>query len=112
MKRGNPCTVRIVWLVALDETTKRVYRRTDSATLLGLLPELRRLGKAAQKERERVLAEPAESERGDHDGKYAADLAAYAAATLERDGWIRSELKRRDLLPLWPGEREHLLDDA
>ncbi len=46
------------------------------------------------------------------DCKYAADLAAYAAATLERDTWIRNELKRRDLLPLWPGEREHLLDDS
>ena len=98
--------------VALDEATKRVYRRTDSATLLGLLPELRRLGKAAQKEGERILAHPPDVETDSDDGKYAADLAAYAAATLERDSWIRDELKRRDLLPLWPGEREHLLDDA
>jgi len=26
--------------------------------------------------------------------------------------WIRAELKRRGLLPLWPGEQEHLDDDA
>src|SRR5664279_2662748 len=41
-------------VVALDEATKRIYRRTDSATLVGLLPELRRLNKGAQKERERL----------------------------------------------------------
>lgn len=89
-----------------------MYRRTDSATLLALLPELRRLAKAAQKERERVMTESADGEIDADDGKYAADLAAFAAAALARDGWIRDELKRRELLPLWPGEREHLFDDA
>jgi hypothetical protein len=99
----------------LDEATKRVYRRTDSATLLAVLPELRRLAKAAQKERERVLSDPPDPTRPEHsadDGRFAADLAAYAAAALERDSWIRNELKRRDLLPLWPGEGEQLFDDA
>jgi len=100
-----------LFVMAVDEKTKRVYRRTDSATLLGLLPELRRLAKAAQKERERVLADPA-TDVDTTDGRYATDLAAYAAAALERDGWIRDELKRRELMPLWPGEDEHLFDDA
>ncbi len=97
--------------MAVDEATKRVYRRTDSATLLALLPELRRLAKAAQKERERVGAD-FDPEAGADDGKFAADLAAFAAAALERDSWIRDELKRRELLPLWPGEREHLFDEG
>ncbi len=99
-------------IVALDEATKRVYRRTDSATLLAVLPELRRLAKAAQKERERVLSDPPDPEHTADDGRFAADLAAYVAAALERDSWIRNELKRRDLLPLWPGEGEQLFDDA
>lgn len=95
--------------MALDEATKHIYRRTDSATLISLLPELRRLSKAAQKEHERVqLGQP--DDAGD-DARFAADLAAFAAATIDRESWIRNELKRRGLLPLWPGEEEHLLDD-
>ncbi len=93
--------------MALDEATKRIYRRTDSATLIGLLPELRRLGKATQKERER-----AQQDHPNDDPKFAADLAAYTVATLDRDTWIRNELKRRDLLPLWPDEHDHLENDA
>lgn len=97
-------------MVAIDETTKQIYRRADSASLIGLLPELRRLGKAAQKEHERItLDHPADS---DDDERFAADLAAYMAMTADRDLWIRNELKRRGLLPLWPGGEEHLHDDA
>jgi hypothetical protein len=33
-------------------------------------------------------------------------------ATLDRETWIRNELKRRDLLPLWPDEHDHLENDA
>lgn len=102
--------IGIVLLVALDEATKRVYRRTDSATLLSLLPELRRLGKAVQKEHERVLLD--QPDNAGEDERFAADLAAYATATMDRESWIRGELKRRNLLPLWPGEEEHLLDDS
>jgi hypothetical protein len=95
--------------VTLDPATRKVYRRTDSATLAALLPELRRLSKAAQKERERLSREhPEQSE----DDKFAADLAAYEAVATEREIWIRNELKRRGLLPLWPGEEAHLDDDA
>lgn len=93
--------------MALDDVTKRVYRRTDSGTLVGLLAELRRLAKAALKERDRV-----EETTGDVDAKYAADLAAYAAATLQREAWIRTELKQRLLLPVWPGEGEITEDDG
>lgn len=109
-------------VVALDEATKRVYRRTDSATLVALLPELRRLHKGAQKERERI--DRARTVEGDgagdaggppnspFDEKFSADLGAYVTAATEREMWIRNELKRRGLLPLWPGEEEHLDDDA
>ena len=96
--------------MTLDDATRQIYRRTDSATLLGLLPELRRLTKAAQKEHERVAREP--SENVQEDEKFAADLAAYVAVTLERDLWIRNELKRRGLLPTWPGEESTLQLDA
>ena len=96
--------------MALDDATKRVYRRTESATLISLLPELRRLSKAAQKEHERVQAGQPD-DVGD-DARFAADLASYAASTIDRETWIRNELKRRGLLPLWPGEEEHLLDDS
>jgi hypothetical protein len=99
-----------VCAVALDLATKHLYRRTDSATLIGLLPELRRLGKAAQKERERVVGEHPDDNDGNE--KFSADLAAYAAMTVDREVWIRNELKRRGLLPLWPGGEEHLQDDA
>ncbi len=85
----------------IDEAAKYAYRRADSATLLALLPELRRLGKAAQKEHERVERENPDG-MGGHE-KFAADLAAYVAMTNDRDVWIRNELKRRALLPLWPG---------
>jgi hypothetical protein len=96
--------------VAIDEVTRHIYRRADSATLIGLLPELRRLGKAAQKEHERIsLEHPADSDDAE---RFAADLAAYVAMTADRDLWIRNELKRRGLLPLWPGGEEHLHDDA
>ncbi len=94
----------------IDEAAKYAYRRADSATLLGLLPELRRLGKAAQKEHERIEREPSDEIGGNE--KFTADLAAYVTMTTERDLWIRNELKRRGLLPLWPGGEEHLLDDA
>jgi hypothetical protein len=96
--------------VPIEEAAKHAYRRADSATLLGLLPELRRLGKAAQKEYERIEREPSDETAGND--KFAADLAAYVTMTTERDLWIRNELKRRGLLPLWPGGEEHLLDDA
>ena len=96
--------------MTLDESSKQIYRRTDSATLVSLLPELRRLSKAAQKEQERVEREQLNA--GDGEEKFAADLAGYVAATLERDLWIRNELKRRGLLPLWPGEEARLHEDA
>ena len=96
--------------MALDEETKRIYRRTDSATLLALLPELRRLSKAAQKEQERV--ERGQAEPSGHEGKFAADLAVYLTIAIERESWIRNELKRRGLLPLWPGEEAHLDEDS
>ena len=107
-------------VVALDEATKRIYRRTDSATLVALLPELRRLTKGAQKERERLDRARVGDEDGEgtdspgtsFDEKFSADLGAYVTAATEREMWIRNELKRRGLLPLWPGEQEHLDDDA
>ena len=107
-------------VVALDEATKRIYRRTDSATLVALLPELRRLNKGAQKERERLDrawttggdSDPSVSPGTEFDEKFSADLGAYVTAASEREMWIRNELKRRGLLPLWPGEQEHLDDDA
>ncbi len=105
--------------VALDEPTKRVYRRTDSATLVALLPELRRLNKGAQKERERLDRSLEVAGNGDSaspeagfDEKFSADLGAYVTAASERETWIRNELKRRGLLPLWPGEELHLDEDA
>jgi hypothetical protein len=102
---------RLFSFVTLDAATKHVYRRTDSATLVALLPELRRLSKAAQKERERVTREQ-QAEPLNGDDKFSADLAAYEAIATERELWIRNELKRRGLLPLWPGEDEHLDHDA
>ena len=96
--------------MTLDAATKRVYSRTDSATLVALLPELRRLTKAAQKERERVGRD--NPDRSAADEKFSADLAAYEAVATERELWIRNELKRRGLLPLWPDEQDHLDDDA
>ena len=96
--------------MTLDDATRQIYRRTDSATLIGLLPELRRLGKAAQKERERLAHEPSEDVSADD--RFIADLSAYIAVTLERDLWIRNELKRRGLLPTWPGEEATLQNDA
>ena len=97
--------------MGLDEPTKQIYRRTDSATLIGLLPELRRLNKGAQKERERLGDQLARDDIH-ADEKLLADLAVYVAAATERELWIRTELKRRGLLPLWPGEELHLDDDA
>jgi hypothetical protein len=85
--------------VAIDEVPRHIYRRADSATLIGLLPELRRIS----------LEHPADSDDAE---RFAADLAAYVAMTADRDLWIRNELKRRGLLPLWPGGEEHLHDDA
>jgi len=96
--------------VTLDPATRSIYRRTDSAALLSLLPEIRRLLKAAQKERERL--EQPEPPGSDDDDKLAADLHVYIAAATMRELWIRDELKRRGLLPLWPGEEEHLSDDG
>jgi len=107
LARPSLCSV---CLVALDASTKKVYRRTDSATLTALLPELRRLAKGAQKERERIGRE--DSALTGEEEKFAADLAAYEAVSTERELWIRNELKRRGLLPLWPGEDERLDDDA
>jgi len=106
--------------VALDEATKRIYRRTDSATLVGLLPELRRLNKGAQKEQERLDRANVGNGDGEESGspvtgfdeQFSADLGAYVTAANDREAWIRAELKRRGLLPLWPGEQEHLDDDA
>lgn len=95
--------------LTLDPATRSVYRRTDSATLLSLLPEIRRLLKTAQKERERIeQSQPAESV---DDEKLAADLHVYIVAATARELWIRDELKRRGLLPLWPGEEQHLNGD-
>ena len=122
---GSSACQSVPWhVVALNEATKKIYRRTDSATLVALLPELRRLNKAAQKERERLDRERADNDvdgSNAHDGiphdtsvdeKFHADLGAYVAVAIEREMWIRNELKRRGLLPLWPGEEEHLDDDA
>ena len=142
--------------VALDHATKRVYRRADSATLLALLPELRRLSKRTQKEMEHVerslrmepsadiaelrdqtltaldpdgesLGSTQQSHREfsgmlplSRDGAsenstqetFAAQLFAYSTAVGERERWIRDELKRRGLIPLWPGEDDYLDQDA
>ena len=95
--------------MTLDPDTRSAYRRADSATLLSLLPEIRRVLKAAQKEHDRV-----EHERqpdSDADGTLIADLQVYIATAAERESWIRDELKRRHLLPLWPGEEQHLTAD-
>jgi len=141
--------------VTLDDATKQVYRRTDSATLLGLLPELRRLAKRTQKEmlvieqtlRDRqdpststptsvevvvgqsgaldflggatgqldqltaVETTPKDPGTRDHE-TFAAQLFDYSVAVEERERWIRNELKRRGLLPLWPGEQHYLAEDA
>jgi len=77
--------------------------------LLSLLPEIRRLLKTAQKERERLGHGEPPGAAGDE--KLAADLQVYIAAATMRELWIRDELKRRGLLPLWPGEEEHLNGD-
>jgi hypothetical protein len=95
--------------VTLDPATRGVYRRTDSAALLSLLPEIRRLLKTAQKERERLDQGEPPGSVGDE--KLAADLHVYIAAATMRESWIRDELKRRGLLPLWPGEEEYLSGD-
>ena len=145
-----------VGAVALDHATKRAYRRADSATLLALLPELRRLSKRTQKEMEHVerslrmepsadiaelrdqtptaldpdgesLGSTQQSHREfsgmlplSRDGAsenstqetFAAQLFAYSTAVGERERWIRDELKRRGLIPLWPGEDDYLDQDA
>lgn len=126
--------------MTLDDATRQVYRRTDSATLLALLPELRRLSKRTHKEmglveqtlRDRdVSVQPETSndphERhptvgatpGDgaiactgHDETFAAHLFGYATDIGERERWISGELKRRSLIPLWPGEQAYLQEDA
>lgn len=95
--------------VSLDPATRSIYRRTDSATLVSLLPEIRRLLKAAQKESERLV--DAAQAGADGDERLAADLQVYIAAATDRESWIRDELKRRGLLPLWPGEVQHLGDE-
>jgi hypothetical protein len=43
---------------------------------------------------------------------FAAQLFAYSTAVGERERWIRDELKRRGLIPLWPGEDDYLDEDA
>jgi hypothetical protein len=111
MWRLGPTSSGYSAIVGLDEPTKQIYRRTDSATLIGLLQELRRLNKGAQKERERLGEQLPHGETEVHD-KLLADFAVYVATTTEREIWIRTELKRRGLLPLWPGEEHHLDDDA
>ena len=95
--------------MTLDPGTRSAYRRADSAALLSLLPEIRRLVKAAQKEHERVEQERQQDSADDE--KLAADLQVYIAGAAERESWIRDELKRRFLLPMWPGEEQHLTAD-
>ena len=95
--------------MTLDNATKLIYRRTDSAALISLLPEIRRVLKAAQKEGERLAHQPAPDAEND---RLVADLTGYITALSERERWIRNELKRRGLLPLWPGEEAHLDEDA
>jgi len=107
----RPTFIGYSFNVGLDEPTKRLYRRTDSATLIALLPELRRLNKGAQKEQERLRAQSPHDDNSE-DEKMLADLAVYVGAGTEREIWIRNELKRRGLLPLWPGEETLLDDDA
>lgn len=101
--------------MTLDDATRQVYRRTDSATLLALLPELRRLLKRTQKELDVVeqstTASTEQSGDGDQEA-FAAQLFAYSSAVEERERWIRDELKRRGLIPLWPGEQRYLADDS
>lgn len=139
--------------VTLDNATRQVYRRTDSATLLALLPELRRLSKRTQKEMtvvEQSLRDRADpngqfspvrdeapedlsaggagrrEERGqgsvgppaNPDGRdtidmrvdetFAAQLFSYSTTVEECERWIRDELKRRGLIPMWPGEEQYL----
>jgi hypothetical protein len=156
-----------VQAVALDEETKQIYRGTDSATLLALLPELRRLSVRTVRQLDHVeellqrhgqsMAEIAElqgeslagldarvdpedaadreslrqlrdrmmglredaSDTGKEDasdtGKeqdFSHHLFAYATTLMERERWIRNELKRRGLIPPWPGELEYLDEDA
>jgi len=114
--------------VALDDATKRAYRRADSATLLALLPELRRLIKRTHKELEQVLpAGEAGTDddppmlpdvagtgdgNGDGDGEFTVQLLGYSKAVIDRERWVREELKRRGLIPLWPGEQSYLEEDA
>jgi hypothetical protein len=110
---------------SLDESTKHTYRRADSATLLALLPELRRLGKRTQKEIEQVEVSRTVNEEcadiGDghaaeiglpDDGEFVGHLFSYAKAVIDRERWVRDELKRRGLIPLWPGEQAYLDRDA
>ena len=111
--------------VTLDDETKHTYRRTDSAALLGLLPELRRLSKRTQKEIEQVeLSLRDNSDAGEtggaatrrqgspHDDEFVAHLFGYSKMLLDRERWVRDELKRRGLIPLWPGEQAYLDEDA
>lgn len=145
-----------VLVVTLDNATRQVYRRTDSATLLALLPELRRLSKRTQKEM--TVVEQSLPDRADPDGQFilvrdeapddqsagrpgsvgwlggrdqgsvgppahadgvdtvgmrvdetfAAQLYSYSTAVGECERWVRDELKRRGLIPLWPGEEQYL----
>lgn len=96
-------------LVTLDDSTRQIYRRTDSASLLALLPELRRLSKRTQKE---MGIGDDGSNGASLDEGFAEQLVAYSVALEERERWIRDELKRRGLIPLWPGERTYLIEDA
>ena len=112
----------------LDNATKQTYRRADSATLLALLPELRRLNKRTQKEIEHVElsltvdGQPATADGGESghprdddrsgDGEFVVHLFSYAKAVADRERWVRDELKRRGLIPLWPGEQAYLDEDA
>ena len=113
--------------VTLDDETKHTFRRADSAALLGLLPELRRLSKRTQKEIEQVelsLRDDRESDAGEtggaatrrqgspHDDEFVAHLFGYSKMLLDRERWVRDELKRRGLIPLWPGEQAYLDEDA
>ena len=115
--------------VTLDDETKHTYRRADSATLLGLLPELRRLSKRTQKEIEQVELSLRDDRTSDaaetggaaihpgrqgspHEDEFVAHLFGYSKMLVERERWVRDELKRRGLIPLWPGEQAYLDEDA
>ncbi len=110
--------------MALDDAVKHTYRRADSATLLGLLPELRRLSKRTQKELEQVESplplgsvdgvdvDPPLTSGHSSDPDFAGRLLSYSADVLARERWVRDELKRRGLIPLWPGEQGYLDEDA